>query len=26
MLTRKDQFMFAFLSAIPAFYNKYYKL
>lgn len=26
MLIRKDQFMFAFLSAIPAFYNKYYKL
>lgn len=25
MLTRKDQFMFAFLSAIPSFYNKYYK-
>ncbi len=25
MLTRKDQFMFAFQSAIPAFYNKYYK-
>ncbi len=26
MLTRKDQFMFAFLSAIPAFYNSYYQL
>jgi len=26
MLTRKDQFMFAFLSTIPAFYNRYYKL
>jgi len=26
LLTRKDQFMFAFLSAIPPFYNKYYKL
>ena len=26
MLTRKDQFLLAFLSAIPAFYNKYYKL
>lgn len=26
ILTRKDQFMFAFLSAIPAFYNKYYKM
>ena len=26
MLTRKDQFMFAFLSAIPTFYNKYYKI
>lgn len=26
MLTRKDQFYMAFLSAIPAFYNKYYKL
>lgn len=25
MLTRKDQFLLAFLSAIPAFYNKYYK-
>ncbi len=25
MLVRKDQFMFAFLSAIPPFYNKYYK-
>ncbi len=25
MLTRKDQFMLAFLSAIPWFYNKYYK-
>lgn len=24
ILTRKDQFTFAFLSAIPAFYNKYY--
>jgi len=24
MLVRKDQFMFAFLSAIPPFYNKYY--
>ncbi|MFK7780238.1 MAG: inosine/xanthosine triphosphatase [Candidatus Gracilibacteria bacterium] len=26
MLTRKDQFILAFLSAIPPFYNKYYKL
>lgn len=26
MLVRKDQFMFAFLSAIPPFYNKYYKM
>lgn len=26
MITRKDQFILAFLSAIPAFYNKYYKL
>jgi len=26
ILTRKDQFMFAFLSAIPPFFNKYYKL
>ncbi|MBS9775307.1 DUF84 family protein [Candidatus Gracilibacteria bacterium] len=26
ILTRKDQFIFAFLSAIPAFYNKYYKM
>ena len=26
MLTRKDQFMLAFLSVIPTFYNKYYKL
>ena len=26
MYNRKDQFMFAFLSAIPPFYNKYYKL
>ena len=26
MLNRKDQFLIAFLSAIPAFYNKYYKL
>lgn len=26
MLTRKDQFMFAFLSAIPPFFNKYYKM
>lgn len=26
LLTRKDQFVMAFLSAIPAFYNKYYKL
>ena len=26
MLTRKDQFMFAFLSAIPPFFNKYYKI
>lgn len=25
MLTRKDQFYMAFLSAIPVFYNKYYK-
>ncbi len=25
MLTRKDQFRLAFLSAIPTFYNKYYK-
>lgn len=24
--TRKDQFIIAFLSAIPTFYNKYYKL
>lgn len=26
MLTRKEQFLLAFLSAIPAFYNKYYTL
>ena len=26
MITRKEQFMFAFLSAIPPFYNKYYKI
>ncbi len=26
MLTIKDQFILAFLSAIPAFYNKYYKM
>lgn len=26
LLTRKDQFLLAFLSAIPAFYNKYYKM
>ncbi|MCD5380680.1 DUF84 family protein, partial [Candidatus Gracilibacteria bacterium] len=26
MLTRKDQFMLAFTSAISPFYNKYYKL
>jgi len=26
MLTRKDQFILAFLSAIPPFYNKYYKM
>ena len=26
MITRKDQFMFAFLSAVPAFYNKYYTI
>ena len=26
ILTRKDQFMFAFNSAIPAFFNKYYKI
>jgi len=26
MLTRKDQFYLAFLSAIPNFYNKYYKM
>lgn len=26
MLTRKDQFLLAFLSAIPAFYNKYYNM
>ena len=26
ILTRKDQFVMAFLSAIPTFYNKYYKL
>jgi non-canonical (house-cleaning) NTP pyrophosphatase len=26
MLTRKDQFVLAFLSAIPAFYNKYYNM
>lgn len=25
MLTRKDQYILAFLSAIPPFYNKYYK-
>jgi len=25
-LTRKDQFMFAFQSAIPAFFNKYYDM
>ena len=25
-LTRKDQFMLAFYTAIPAFFNKYYKL
>ena len=26
ILTRKDQFIYAFTSAIPAFFNKYYKL
>jgi len=26
ILTRKDQFMFAFQSAIPPFFNKYYKI
>lgn len=26
LLTRKEQFLLAFLSAIPAFYNKYYKM
>lgn len=26
MLVRKDQFLFAFLSAIPPFFNKYYKI
>jgi hypothetical protein len=26
MLTRKDQFMFAFQRAIPPFFNKYYKI
>ena len=25
-LTRKDQFIFAFMSAIPVFFNKYYKM
>lgn len=25
MLSRKDQFMIAFMSAIPAFYNQYYR-
>lgn len=26
ILTRKDQFEYAFLSAVPAFFNKYYKI